>query len=116
MKHRKITFVYEADAQMEKWKQTKTRNTLKLYLKVSKYILEIENNLNVSSEIFKKIVGLQKAWEIRINFNKESHRFYGSYANGTIVVMRYYLSKKTGKTPKRIIDKLRRDEKTNITE
>lgn len=84
----------------------------KLLRKIMVSITIIEREERISRDLFQKIKGLKKSYEIRIDFDGKFHRFFGVYENNNLVIMRYYLSKKTNKTPKTIISKLKRDEKT----
>ena len=113
MTFRKVEFVGQAARQVKTWETAKNRKTQDLFAKLLIGIFKIEYTEKVSSKYFKKIVGLKKSWEIRLSFCGESHRFYGMYRNGTLVIMKYYLSKKTRKTPQNIIKSLKKDEKMN---
>lgn len=110
-------FALEKLVELKETALTKTRKgdksskEAKLYAKILATAEIIENGEHVDSKIFQKMAGLKKSWEIRIRFANEAHRFYGTYQNGKLIVMRYYLSKKTEKTPKRIINQLKNDEK-----
>lgn len=111
MKYRVIEFVGDAERKILKLSISKNRTENKLLAFIDDVVEEIENTKIVKSSIFKKMVSFKKSWEIRINFNGESHRFYGKYEDGKLIIMKYYLSKKNMKTPKNILKLLRRDER-----
>ena len=115
MTKREVKFAGEALEKMESLEKLAYNNSFskKLFYKILKTVEKIEEGSYLDSDIFRKIIGTRKAWEIRVSFNKESHRFYGLYEKNDLVIMRYYLSKKSRKTPKRIIEKLKRDEQNH---
>ena len=108
---RKIEFTGDARKMLENLAKKNDNKSKKLSYKIAETIRIIQQNKIVSNAILKKITGLKKSWEIRISFDKEAHRFYGIHENEHLVIMRYYLSKKTPKTPKSILNKLKKDEK-----
>jgi hypothetical protein len=111
MSYRSVDFVGEAFDKIQSLQNAKDEHSKKLIIKILKTTNFIEESSRVSSEIFQKIQGTKKSWEIRVDYNKLFHRFYGTYEKGELIIMRYYLSKKSNSTPKKIILKLKRDEK-----
>lgn len=107
----KIMLTLKTTTEKQEQKGNMNPKSKKLLYMILKLVERIENNIRLDSEVFKKMAGLKKSWELRITFDKESHRFYGTYKNKQLIIMRYYLSKKTTKTPRNILNKLKRDEK-----
>jgi len=64
---------------------------------------KIENQINPSIDIFKKLKGTRDIWEIRVLFNKRRYRFLGFYYKGSLVILTNAFVKKSDKIPKKEI-------------
>ena len=68
------------------------------------WVLQLIEELDViPRQYFKKLVGSEGIWEIRIRFGNNIYRLLGFFANGTLIILTNGFAKKTQKTPSREI-------------
>lgn len=53
----------------------------------------------VSRQYFKKLLGTDDIWEIRVEFGNDAFRFLGFMEHGSLVILTNGFAKKTDKTP-----------------
>lgn len=77
--------------------------TAKQFKKVS-WVLKIVRELTiVHKQYFKKLVGTDDIWEVRVDSGNETFRILGFMDKGNFVVLTNGFAKKTEKTPSREI-------------
>jgi len=69
------------------------------------WVLRLIEELDViPRQYFKKLVGSEGIWEVRIRFGKDIFRLLGFFANGTLLILTNGFAKKTQKTPPQEIE------------
>ncbi|HCS37981.1 MAG TPA: hypothetical protein DIW44_00135 [Anaerolineaceae bacterium] len=68
---------------------------------VLKLIEELEN---VPIQYFKKLIGQDDLWEVRVQFGSDDFRLLGFFESGVLVILTNAFIKKTQKTPVREIE------------
>jgi phage-related protein len=70
------------------------------------WVLKIIKELNiVPKNYFKKLVGTDNIWEVRIKVDRNIYRIFCFFAGNKIVVLTHGIKKKSQKTSKREIEK-----------
>jgi phage-related protein len=59
----------------------------------------IEELESVPSQYFKKLVGSNEIWEVRVQFGRDFFRLLAFFANGNLIILTNGFAKKTQKTP-----------------
>lgn len=69
------------------------------------WVLRLIEELEVVPiQYFKKLVGTQNLWEVRIQFGGDIIRLIGFFENGKLLILTHGFTKKTQKTPKQDIE------------
>ena len=64
------------------------------------WVLRLIEELDViPRQYFKKLVGSEGIWEVRIQFGNNIYRVLGFFASGTLIILINGFAKKTQKTP-----------------
>ncbi|MDK1118860.1 MAG: type II toxin-antitoxin system RelE/ParE family toxin [Anaerolineae bacterium] len=69
--------------------------------KIVLWVLRLIEELDViPRQYFKKLVGSEGIWELRIQFGNDTYRLLGFIASGALLVLTNDFAKKTQKTPR----------------
>jgi phage-related protein len=64
------------------------------------WVLRLVEELDVvPRQYFKKLVGSEDLWEVRIQFGNDIFRLFGFFDGGTLLILTNGFAKKTQKTP-----------------
>ncbi len=64
------------------------------------WVLQLVEEMDiVPRQYFKKLVGSEGIWEVRIRFGRDNYRLLGFFANGNFLILTSGFAKKTQKTP-----------------
>ena len=77
--------------------------TAKQARKVTWILSLIEEIPSIPSQYFKKLVGTDNLWEVRINYGDTSFRLLGFFDGSQLIVLNQAFHKKTRKIPRRAI-------------
>ena len=63
----------------------------------------VEENINVLSKYFKKMVNTDNLWEVRVNFGSNIFRILCFFDGSEIIILTHAFQKKTPKIPRQAI-------------
>ena len=86
---------------VEKFLDSLTGKQAQKVLWVLRLLVDLEV---VPRQYFKKLVGTQDLWEVRIQYGNDIFRLLGFFENGKLLILTHGFTKKTQKTPQQDIE------------